>query len=265
MKVERKAGLFWQEKKRGITINSQCYIGHVRRCPQVEIEVPVCLGENAEIETPFVGMGTFIGRETKIRRTWEIGRFVTIGERCVIGAACPRPSGEISTSYPVLEKDLSWYKDFLSIQKSWGKKEKRSYVRIGNDVYVGEGTILSEGIQVRDGAFIFPGSCVQEDVPAYGIVRGNPAVIIGFRFTEKQIQVLEKIRWWESGVSLLNRENPQEDTLDNLFLKLAEEKQKVKRLEKGEQSFLFLHENGLAKIYRCHNGGRQLVRCLPTT
>lgn len=263
MKIEGRPDLFRPNGRSGLTVDPPCRIGHARRCARVEIEIPVCLGEKAEIESSFIGMGSFIGRETRIRRTTEIGRFATIGEKCSIGAACPTPEGAISTSYPVLEKDLSWYKDFLSVRRDWGTKRKRGYTKIGNDVFVGEGSIICEGIQVKDGAFIFPGSCVQEDVPAYAVVRGNPAVVTGFRFSEEQIEILEKIRWWESGIDLLNLVDPEQGTFTSLLLKLAEEKQRSKKSEKGENCFLFLHEKGLAKIYRCENGRRQLVRCLP--
>lgn len=37
---------------------------------------------------------------------------------------------------------------------------------------------------------------VTKDVPAYSIVVGNPAKVIGYRFNDEEIQYLQKIEWW---------------------------------------------------------------------
>jgi hypothetical protein len=39
-------------------------------------------------------------------------------------------------------------------------------------------------------------SVVTKDVPPYGIVAGNPAKLIRFRFTEDEITSLEELGWW---------------------------------------------------------------------
>lgn len=54
-------------------------------------------------------------------------------------------------------------------------------VVIGNDVWIGARVIILPGVHVGDGAVIGAGSVVTKDVPAYGIVGGNPARLIRMR------------------------------------------------------------------------------------
>ena len=52
------------------------------------------------------------------------------------------------------------------------------------------------GITIGDGAVIGARSVVRRDVPAYGIVAGNPARTCGFRFDKDVIEDLVAISWW---------------------------------------------------------------------
>ncbi len=47
-----------------------------------------------------------------------------------------------------------------------------------------------------NGAVVGAGAVVTKNVPPYAIVAGNPARIIGYRFSEEVIQKLEHIQWW---------------------------------------------------------------------
>ena len=70
-------------------------------------------------------------------------------------------------------------------------------VRIGNDVWIGDGALILSGVTIGDGAVIGARAVVTKDVKPYEIVAGNPARHIRYRFTETQIERLLKIRWWE--------------------------------------------------------------------
>ena len=59
---------------------------------------------------------------------------------------------------------------------------------IGDDVWVGAGSIIMAGITIGDGAIIAAGSVVTKDVEAYCIYGGNPAKKIKDRFTEEEKQ-----------------------------------------------------------------------------
>ena len=74
---------------------------------------------------------------------------------------------------------------------------------IGNDVWIGQGTKLLNGIKIGNGAIIAAGSIVVKDVPSYSIVGGTPAKIIKMRFSQAQIDYLESFKWWDKSNSWL--------------------------------------------------------------
>ena len=77
-----------------------------------------------------------------------------------------------------------------------GHPSTKGDVIIGNDVWVGHEAIILSGVAIGDGAVIGARAIVTKDVPAYGIVVGNPARLISKRFEEDIIQRLLKIAWW---------------------------------------------------------------------
>lgn len=54
-------------------------------------------------------------------------------------------------------------------------------VIIGEDVWIGAGSIILPGVKIGDGAVIGAGSVVTKDVQPYAIVAGNPAKLIRYR------------------------------------------------------------------------------------
>jgi virginiamycin A acetyltransferase len=73
----------------------------------------------------------------------------------------------------------------------------RSYpIIIENDVWIASNVTIKQGVHVGNGAVIGMESVVTKDVPPYGIVGGNPAQMVKYRFTPKQIEELLEIAWW---------------------------------------------------------------------
>lgn len=54
---------------------------------------------------------------------------------------------------------------------------------VGEDVWLGARATLLSGVTIGRGAIVGAGSVVRTDVPPYAIVVGNPAKVVGFRFT----------------------------------------------------------------------------------
>ena len=52
------------------------------------------------------------------------------------------------------------------------------------------------GVHIGDGAVIGTNSTVTKDVEPYTIVAGSPAKTIRKRFSDEDIELLLKIKWW---------------------------------------------------------------------
>ena len=55
---------------------------------------------------------------------------------------------------------------------------KISNVKIGNNVFVGAGTIILPGVTIEDNVIIGAGSVVNKDIPANVVAVGNPCKVI---------------------------------------------------------------------------------------
>ena len=61
-------------------------------------------------------------------------------------------------------------------------------IEIGNYVAIEDSCVITKGVRIGDKAVIMAGSVVYDNVPAFAIVRGNPAKIIGYRKTSNKIK-----------------------------------------------------------------------------
>lgn len=68
---------------------------------------------------------------------------------------------------------------------------------IGNDVWIGHGAFIVNGVTIGDGCIIGGRSVVTKDLPPYSIAVGNPAKVIRLRFSEEIISTLIELRWWD--------------------------------------------------------------------
>ena len=99
--------------------------------------------------------------------------------------------------YALSHSDFEVTPDFY--QNYFNKPAKN--IQIGSDVWIGRGCNLKctnpdKPLIIGDGAVIAADSVVVKNVPPYAIVGGNPAKVIKYRFSEKIIESLLKIKWW---------------------------------------------------------------------
>lgn len=66
-----------------------------------------------------------------------------------------------------------------------------------NDVWIGYEAIIMAGVTIGDGAIIGARAVVTKDIPPYTIVGGVPAKPIKKRFSQENIDILLKIKWWD--------------------------------------------------------------------
>ncbi|RKJ61474.1 antibiotic acetyltransferase [Butyricicoccus sp. 1XD8-22] len=133
-------------------------------------------------------------------RVKKIGSFCSINHRAILGTEGNHPLDLVST-HPFLYSNNYDFIDGKIIQIK--SSDVKNEVFIGNDVWIGTNAVILPGVTIGNGAVIGAGAIVTKDVPPYAIVVGVPARVLRYRFTEEQIEMLEKIQWWEWDDSLI--------------------------------------------------------------
>ncbi|TCO06849.1 acyltransferase [Natronoflexus pectinivorans] len=107
-----------------------------------------------------IGDGTRIGNNTIIN---GFAASLSIGKRCSIGTFChfivdtgPTASPQMLKKYPITEAPIA----------------------VGDDCFIGHGTMIIAGVTIGDGVIIRPKSFVNRDIPSFSEVGGSPAKII---------------------------------------------------------------------------------------
>lgn len=113
------------------------------------------LGPQARIS---IGRGTYLNRETMLAAHDEItiGDHTMFANHCFIGDALHR--------YDDPELPITW-QGFTS----------KGPVRIGSNVWLGKGVVVTSGVEIGDRAVIGANSVVTRDIPAATIAAGVPA------------------------------------------------------------------------------------------
>ncbi len=163
------------------------------------------ISQKAKIYPPFnlrsvtVGDYSYLSKNSTIVLT-EIGKFCSIGPNFLCGWGI-HPINGISTS-PM----------FYSVEKQNGftlvdrnRIEENKKIIIGHDVFIGMNVSVLDGVTIGNGAVIGAGSVVSKDVPPYAVAVGNPIKIIKYRFTEEEIEELERVQWWNWNLNQLEK------------------------------------------------------------
>jgi acetyltransferase-like isoleucine patch superfamily enzyme len=93
-----------------------------------------------------------------------------------------------------------WMKDITNEMKAEVdvNHEQDQDIIIGEDVWIGANVTLLHGVTVGRGSTVGAGSVVRSDIPPYAIATGNPARVVGFRFTPGVIVEHEEALYEES-------------------------------------------------------------------
>lgn len=114
-----------------------------------------------------------------------IGNYVCIASGVIIlMGGNHNHHSEWITVYPFMEQ----------IETSY---EPKGDTIIENDAWIGMNAMIMPGVTIGEGAIVAAGSVVSKDVPSYTIVGGNPAKEIRKRFTDKEIEKLKEMRWFD--------------------------------------------------------------------
>lgn len=129
----------------------------------------------------------------------KIGRYSSIGQNCHIIRA--HHDYKLPSMSPHLSKNIILTND------------EGFFLTIGNDVWIGSFSLIKGGNKIGDGAVIGMGAVVTKDVPAYAIVGGVPAKVIGYRYSEDMIANLLETKWWQYNFKTITELHREQDVV----------------------------------------------------
>lgn len=145
----------------------------------------------------------------------EIGSFCSIANNVIMGGAM-HPIEWVSTSPVFYAGRDSVKKKFQQFNRP---DDKKTYIQ--NDVWIGNYTLIKQGVTIGHGAIIGMGSVITKDIPPYEIWAGNPARFIRKRFSDDIIDKIIKSEWWNLDDTKLKEVseyfNDIEKTLNTFF------------------------------------------------
>jgi acetyltransferase-like isoleucine patch superfamily enzyme len=129
-----------------------------------------------------IGKGTEIGSFTKVKATdgdLTIGADVSIGPNCFItassGGLTIGDDAMIAANTCIIGNNYRY--DRLDVPLREQEHESIG-IRIGNNVWLGCGTIVMDGAEIGDGSIVSANSVVTGRIPPNSIAQGNPATAV---------------------------------------------------------------------------------------
>ena len=163
------------------------------------------------VQAPNISIGEYTYYDdaqdpTGFERNNILFNYPEIGDRLIIGKFCQIASGVKFIMGPANHRlsSVTTY-PFHVFGGAWSEQTPphlaqlpfKGDIVIGNDVWLGRESIVMPGVKIGDGAIVGAYSVVTRDVPAYGVVGGNPARLIKKRFNEELIDLLLSLKWWD--------------------------------------------------------------------
>ena len=150
------------------------------------------VGARTTISESVMGDYSYVVNDSSI--VWsDIGRFCSIAAHTRLNPG-NHPLERValhhftyrSRGYKLAEADDAGFFD-------WRRSHR---VTLGNDVWIGHGSVVLPGVTIGDGAAIGAGAVVSKDIPAFAIAVGVPAKVLRFRFPEPIRDRLVQLAWW---------------------------------------------------------------------
>ena len=203
----------------GISICGDVQIGTFGLHDTMNIETPVFLGQGS-YDIGAIGAFTQINMRAEYDKTvysciecTSIGRYCSISHGVNIGL--PGHAADFlstSTLFKYNNRSEEFFLPYISKRnKTWETEMKKKNIEkwkkplpiIENDVWIGYGVTILNGVKIGNGAIIAANAVVTKDVLPYTIVAGNPARFIRTRFTQEIIEELIDMEWWEYNPDLI--------------------------------------------------------------
>lgn len=160
----------------------------------------VMTGMNKLAPNVIADQGTYIAG--KIVTYWEksklyIGRYCSIGRGLTVYLGGEHPT-DLLTTYPFHRFVLNKPDEY------WGEDATKGDIYIGHGTWIGDNVTIMSGTMIGNCCIIGANSIVRGRVPSYAIGIGNPFRVQRYLFTNNEMDILNKIMWWEWPKDLLN-------------------------------------------------------------
>ena len=151
---------------------------------------PIKIHSSSDVQTSEIGEGTTIWQSVVILPKAKIGSYVNICAQCmvendvIIGNRVTIKSGVYLWDGVNIEDDVfigpnvTFTNDKFPRSKVYPDHFLKTTVEAGASI--GGGAVLLPGIRIGRGSMVGAGAVVTKSVPAFAIVTGNPARIIGY-------------------------------------------------------------------------------------
>lgn len=131
-----------------------------------------------------IGMRSMIktsGSLTRIGKGFSIGHDSAMGNDCFVGAA----GGVYIGNFVAIGQNVRFHSENHEFhdreRKICEQGVTHKGITVGDDVWIGAGAVLLDGVHIGNGCVIGANTLVNKDVPEYAIAAGNPVRVIGKR------------------------------------------------------------------------------------
>lgn len=180
----------------------------------------------SKVEGCNIGFGSYIASYSKMFKC-HIGRFCSISQKVQIVFG-NHPTSKFVSTYPAFytrntQSGFSYVDKDKFQEYTYIDKDKKWYVEIGNDVWIGYDVKIMAGVHIGNGAIVAAGSVVTSNVEPYTIVGGVPAKEIRKRFSDEDIAFLEELEWWNKELSWIKEHAEDFEDISRLKEKIRHE------------------------------------------
>lgn len=151
------------------------------------------IGEGTRLLETTIGDYSYCDRFCDLANT-TVGKFSNIASFVRIGAT-DHPL-DLATLHHFTYR-ASMYFDGVPDDEEWFARRRARRTTIGHDTWIGHDAQVKPDVTVGDGAVVAAGAVVTKDVPAYAIVAGVPARVIGYRHPPETAERLVTLAWWD--------------------------------------------------------------------
>ena len=132
-------------------------------------------------KSPKIHLTSYFVNPEYVNKNFKSGPYCHFGEGCYIGQNVSVGKYVMCGPEVVIAMGEHNFKS-VGVPIIFSGQPQIKNTIIGDDVWIGYRALIRQGIKVGNGAIIAMGATVTKDVPAYAIVGGIPAKVLGYRF-----------------------------------------------------------------------------------